>query len=147
MKKGFTLLEILIVIIIIAILATFAIPQYIRAAKRAIASEAISVIGSIKGALARYYQEHGALPETFSSGEDSWPLDIDDPASVAGGANFSYTVSVTDSSSLSGYAITAIGEKTSRAAGLEVHYYGSDNTYEVLYNEERIAGTGTGGGS
>ncbi|MCD6080096.1 MAG: prepilin-type N-terminal cleavage/methylation domain-containing protein, partial [Candidatus Omnitrophica bacterium] len=43
MKKGFTLLEILIVIIIIAILATFAIPQYIRAAKRAIASEAISV--------------------------------------------------------------------------------------------------------
>ena len=35
MKKGFTLLELLIVVIIIGVLAVIAVPQYMNAAKRA----------------------------------------------------------------------------------------------------------------
>ncbi|MBD3264828.1 MAG: prepilin-type N-terminal cleavage/methylation domain-containing protein [Candidatus Omnitrophica bacterium] len=35
MKKGFTLVELLIVVIVVAILATFAIPQYLKAVERA----------------------------------------------------------------------------------------------------------------
>ncbi len=152
MKRGFTLLEILIVIIIIAILATFAIPQYIRAAKRAIASEAISVIGSIKGALARYYQEYGTLPpREFSSEEGSWPLDIDNPKSVAG-ANFSYTIAPKkDATGPSAYEIIA-ASKTPRSSGITVYYDGSQNKYEVCYNNQHLAGSedlnkcGGGGG-
>ena len=34
MKKGFTLLELLIVVVVIAILATLAVPQYIKAVER-----------------------------------------------------------------------------------------------------------------
>ncbi len=141
MKKGFTLLEILIVIIIIAILATFAIPQYIRAAKRAIASEAISVIGSIKGALARYYQEHGDITTSFDD------LDIDNPNTVTG-HNFTYSIS---GSGIDGYTITA-SPATTRASGITVTYQASSNAYEVCYQGTHLAGSdldtcGGGGGS
>jgi type IV pilus assembly protein PilA len=133
MKKGFTLLEILIVIIIIAILATFAIPQYIRAAKRAIASEAISVIGSIKGALARYYQENGDITTNLDD------LDIDNPNSVTG-HNFTYTISGTG---IDGYTITA-QPATTRAKGITVTYQAASNSYEVCYDNRHLAGSNLG---
>ena len=40
MKKGFTLLELLVVVIVIALLATFAIPQYLKAVERTKVSKA-----------------------------------------------------------------------------------------------------------
>lgn len=130
MRKGFTLLEILIVIIIIAILATFAIPQYIRASKRAIASEAVSVIGSIKGAMARYYQEHGVTTTNLDN------LDIDNPNEVVG-HNFTYTIG---GSGITGYTITA-NPYTTRAAGLVVTYRASTNEYEITYQGRHLAGS------
>ena len=76
-KKGFTLLEILVVIIIIGILATLALPQYMKTTKKARVSEAISNIGSIKGAEIRYYQENDRL-FTFGRGASMSGLDIED---------------------------------------------------------------------
>jgi type IV pilus assembly protein PilA len=51
-KKGFTLLELLIVVIIMGILATVAIPQFTTFVDRAGAAEAIHVIGAIRTAIA-----------------------------------------------------------------------------------------------
>jgi len=52
--QGFTLLELLMVVIIIAILAAIALPQYIRASERARASEALQLAGAIRSAENRY---------------------------------------------------------------------------------------------
>jgi len=52
--RGFTLLELLMVVIIIAILAAVALPQYIRATERARASQAISWLGAMRSAELRY---------------------------------------------------------------------------------------------
>jgi prepilin-type N-terminal cleavage/methylation domain-containing protein len=53
-KKGFTLLELLMVVIIIAILASIALPQFIRAAEKSRAAEAFSTLGAVRSAEIRY---------------------------------------------------------------------------------------------
>ena len=57
-KVGFTLLELLMVVVIIAILASIALPQYIRAAEKARATEALTALGAIRQAEFRYKALH-----------------------------------------------------------------------------------------
>jgi len=73
MCKGFTLLELLTVVIIIAILAAIAIPQFFKAAERARASEAVNLLGVIRSAQIRYYAEHAITTDNCSE------LDVDVP--------------------------------------------------------------------
>jgi len=127
-RKGFTMLEILIVIIIIAILATFAIPQYLRASQRAIAAEAVTSIGAVRGALARYYQENGSFTGVAWS-----ELDIDNPNDV-NKANFSYGLPLT--TDINNYHVTADGNTGSRAEGISVCYDADSNKIEMRYPKQ-----------
>ena len=115
MKKGFTLLEVLIVIIIIGILATFAIPQYLKASRKAIASEAVTTIGSIRGSIARYYQEENAIPVLAD-------LDIDDPNAHTDRWEYTEPAGTTPYN----VKLIATGQSGTRAANLVVTYTGSD---------------------
>ncbi len=59
-KKGFTLLELMIVVIIIGILASLAMPRFIDAAKKAKEAEAMSILGSVRASQLRYFIENNA---------------------------------------------------------------------------------------
>lgn len=61
-KKGFTLVELMVVCIIVAILAAVAIPLMAANKKRAYETEAQAALGSIKTAMRVYYAEHGDYP-------------------------------------------------------------------------------------
>jgi type IV pilus assembly protein PilA len=63
-QKGFTLIELMIVVAIIGILAAVAIPQYQDYTVKAKLSKVTGFSAPIKTALALYYQEQGSFPMT-----------------------------------------------------------------------------------
>ena len=62
MQKGFTLIELMIVIAIIGILAAIALPAYQDYTARAQVSEAIVLAEGQKAAVAEYYATNGVFP-------------------------------------------------------------------------------------
>lgn len=65
-KKGFTLLELMIVVIIIGILASLAIPRFIAAADKARRAAAQQMLSSIRGSQMRYNLEYDEYTQIMS---------------------------------------------------------------------------------
>ena len=62
-QQGFTLIELMIVVAIIGILASLAIPAYQSYTIRAQISEGLNLAGPLKNAIANYYNEYGTFPD------------------------------------------------------------------------------------
>jgi type IV pilus assembly protein PilA len=62
MQKGFTLIELMIVVAIIGILAAIAIPAYSDYTKRAKVTELVTAGSACKASVSEYFQSQGAFP-------------------------------------------------------------------------------------
>jgi prepilin-type N-terminal cleavage/methylation domain-containing protein len=82
-KRGFTLLELIVVIIILGILATLGFTQYARVIEKGRLGEALNNLGMLRKMSLVYYQEHGTY-EAYT-GADEFGL-----ALPSGGCNTNF---------------------------------------------------------
>jgi type IV pilus assembly protein PilA len=65
MQKGFTLIELMIVVAIIGILAAIAIPAYSDYTKRAKVTELVTAGSACKASVSEYFQSQGVFPTSL----------------------------------------------------------------------------------
>ena len=63
--EGFTLVELIVVVMMIGILSSIAIPQFMSAADKAKQKEASAIVASMVKAATAYNTEYGALPQNM----------------------------------------------------------------------------------
>ncbi len=97
-QSGFTLLEIIIVIIIIGILASIALPKFFKTVEFSRSSEALVNLGSIRRAMDICYQP----TLTYTPCTDFTTLSIPDPGGAAYHWTYAWAVPTTNT-----YTITA----------------------------------------
>ncbi len=87
-RRGFTLLEIIIVVIIVGILASLALPRFFRTVEFSRANEALSNLSAVRRAMERCYlfkNTYGTECDSFSE------LDVEDPGTLTN-THFTYSL-------------------------------------------------------
>lgn len=104
MKRGFTLLELIVVIIILGILATLGFTQYTKMIEKGRTSEAKMILGQLRTAEEAYKLEYGNYV-AYSGASSSLPIDV--PTACAVTHYFSYAVTVAGAGPTSTFIATA----------------------------------------
>ncbi|NLD08733.1 MAG: pilin [Xanthomonadaceae bacterium] len=93
LQKGFTLIELMIVVAIIGILAMFALPAYQDYTKRTHVAEGIQLAASAKSAVTEYFASNGKWPAKIGTEANAnKQAGIAEPSDITGNAVKSITV-------------------------------------------------------
>jgi prepilin-type N-terminal cleavage/methylation domain-containing protein len=106
-RKGFTLVELAVVIVIIGVLAAFGVPRFLKSVERSKAAEAFAYMSAIQSAQERYQAQFGTYatdlttldtalvaPTYFTvgtcavTGENTWTLTLTRKAGSSGYSNY-----------------------------------------------------------
>ena len=133
MKKGFTLLEIIVVIVVLAIMATLAITQYTKMVEKARGSEARLMLGAIR----KYQMVMGLQSGACSSTLADVGIGTDYPSACLSTHYFTYTISA-----VSGNMFTAVATRCT-ISGKVPNYTAAGGTITLLTNFDNGADSWT----
>ncbi|MBR3654094.1 MAG: prepilin-type N-terminal cleavage/methylation domain-containing protein [Elusimicrobia bacterium] len=119
-RKGFTLVELVIVIVIVGILSIVAVPIYRGYTRKAMATEAKSLLGSIQIAEKVYYAANSVY---FTTAATAYAEDLD----VDARANKYFKTFTISSTDTSGFTASTAGETGGAAANISITLKGLTN--------------------
>jgi len=132
-SKGFTLVEIMMVVIIIGILAVLAIPKYEKYTIESKLSEVAVAVGEIKTGMEKYYNSHGNEYPAFTTKTTGieWNGDLEKLLRIdlGGQENFVFEINTGHWNTKTGYMVTAYLTST----GVDRSYASSDRWDRVKY--------------
>ncbi len=117
-QKGFTLIELVIVMVIIGILAVISVPIYRQYVRRSMASEGRSLVGAVATAEKVWFAERGVYIAVPAGTINDATLGVNAGANtyfrtwgvtVVGGAAPSFTVTASGAGDAAGITVTLIG--------------------------------------
>lgn len=120
MQKGFTLIELMIVVAIIGILAAVALPAYQNYTNRAKFSEVILATSSAKTAIEVCLQDNGAVGAACNQGQNGVPANF---TAASAGATTGYVASVAITDATQVITATAVGAANAPVRGLKGETY------------------------
>jgi type IV pilus assembly protein PilA len=129
-QRGFTLIELMIVVVIIGILAALAIPKFLKVTGRAKMAECKTILKEIFTLEKAHFNEHDYYV-AFSSGATCAQIGFDLPEGVS---RFNYRVTTTDSSA------------NFEARGTEAVDVDGDGATTGYLTMDQDGNTGSGGG-
>ena len=133
-KRGFTLVELLVVVLIIGILSSVALPQYTKAVKKARGVQVITTVSSLAKAMNMAYLEDGRYQRHYQSYNGSLmhtdDFDIEIPTLKLPGNGVEINASGSGSSANVFATIYVSGGSSSTAAHL--NYYLSNGKIESI---------------
>jgi prepilin-type N-terminal cleavage/methylation domain-containing protein len=91
-RKGFTLVELAVVIVIIGVLAAFGVPRFIKSVERSKAAESFSYLAAVRSAQERYQAQFG----TYASDVGALDIKFANPTYFTVGSVESSTLSSAD---------------------------------------------------
>ena len=65
-RSGFTLVELAVVVVIIGVLAAFAVPRFMASVERSKAAEAFNYLASVQSAQERYHARQGTYSDSIT---------------------------------------------------------------------------------
>jgi prepilin-type N-terminal cleavage/methylation domain-containing protein len=150
-RKGFTLVELAVVIVIIGVLAAFGVPQFLKSVERSKAAEAFNYLSAVRSAQERYLAKNGiywagsidnttgAMTST-TSGAETLDINQTPPKYFTGGtAGTAAAIAVGASSAV----VDGAAQPTWNCTLSRLKSTSSYGNYTVVYDQEGYLPTAT----
>ena len=132
LPKGFTLIELMIVVAVVAILAAIAIPSYREYIRRSQRAEARAEVLRAEGWLERFYTENNRYSNNAANNANTAFSGLF--TGVPAGTTTRYTIALTITNGGAGYTITAAPTTTGPLNGDACGSYTKTNTGALAYS-------------